>query len=190
MAAWTAEVYPAARSRADGARVRRAPGRQPHPGQTGRPVSQSNTVIYIIKENRTYDQVFGDLPQGNGDARLCLFPERVTPNHHQLAREFVLLDNFYADAEVSADGHEWSMGAYATDFLEKMWPMNYGHNRSGKFPYPAEGYFPIAAPAGGYLWDRAAAAGVSLPELRGICQLRPAARPAVPGAGQGPGRTH
>ena len=76
--------------------------------------------LYIIKENRTYDQVLGDLPQGNGDPKLCLFPERVTPNHHQLARDFVLLDNFYVESEVSADGHEWSMGAYATDFVEKM----------------------------------------------------------------------
>jgi len=57
----------------------------------------------------------------------------------QLAREFVLLDNFYVDAEVSADGHEWTMGAYATDFVEKMWPLSYGHNQSGKFPYPSEG---------------------------------------------------
>lgn len=118
-------------------------------------------VFYIIKENRTYDQVLGDMPQGNGDPKLCLFPEHIAPNHHKLARDFVLLDNFYADAEVSADGHEWSMGAYATDFVEKMWPFNYGHNRPKKFPYPAEGNFPIAAPAGGYLWDRAKAANVS-----------------------------
>jgi DNA-binding beta-propeller fold protein YncE len=117
--------------------------------------------IYVIKENRTYDQMLGDMPQGNGDPKLCLFPERVTPNMHRLAREFVLLDNFYVDAEVSADGHEWSMGAYATDFVEKMWPMDYGHNRTRKFPYPAEGEFPIASPAGGYLWDRAREAGVS-----------------------------
>jgi hypothetical protein len=118
-------------------------------------------VIYIIKENRTYDQVFGDLPQGNGDAKLCLFPDHVTPNHHKLARDFVLLDNFYAEAEVSADGHEWSMGAYASDFVEKTWPLNYGHNRPRKFPYPAEGNFPIAFPANGYLWDRAREAGVT-----------------------------
>ncbi|MDB6016766.1 MAG: hypothetical protein JWR19_1255 [Pedosphaera sp.] len=117
--------------------------------------------IYIIKENRTYDQVFGDMTQGNGDAKLCLFPEKVTPNHHKLAREFVLLDNFYADAEVSADGHEWSMGAYATDFVEKTWPLNYGHGKSKKYPYPSEGEFSIAAPAGGYIWDRAQEAGVS-----------------------------
>lgn len=117
--------------------------------------------FYIIKENRTYDQVLGDLPQGNGDTNLCLFPEEVSPNHHQLAREFVLLDNFYADAEVSADGHEWSMGAYASDFVEKLWPLEYGHNKHRKYPYPAEGIFSMATPAGGYLWDRAAEAGVS-----------------------------
>jgi len=117
--------------------------------------------IYIIKENRTYDQVLGDLPQGNGDTNLCLFGEEVTPNAHQLATDFVLLDNFYADAEVSADGHEWSMGAYASDFVEKLWPLQYGHNHSRKYPYPAEGIYPMATPAGGYLWDRAAEAGVS-----------------------------
>jgi DNA-binding beta-propeller fold protein YncE len=117
--------------------------------------------IYIIKENRTYDQVLGDMPEGNGDPTLCLFPERITPNHRKLAREFVLLDNFYVESEVSADGHEWTMGAYATDFVEKTWPFSYGHNKHKKYPYPAEGNFPIATPAGGYLWDRAREAGVS-----------------------------
>jgi YVTN family beta-propeller protein len=118
-------------------------------------------VIYIVKENRTYDQVLGDMPEGHGDPTLCLFPERVTPNHHALARQFVLLDNFYVESEVSADGHEWTMGAYATDFVERNWPLSYGHNRRNKFPYPSEGNFAAARPAGGYLWDRAAAAGVS-----------------------------
>ncbi|MFM8891609.1 MAG: bifunctional YncE family protein/alkaline phosphatase family protein [Planctomycetia bacterium] len=118
-------------------------------------------VIYVIKENRTYDQVLGDMPEGHGDPTLCLFPERVTPNHHALAREFVLLDNFYVESEVSADGHEWTMGAYATDFVERNWPLSYGHNRRNKFPYPSEGSFTAARPAGGYLWDRAIAAGVS-----------------------------
>jgi DNA-binding beta-propeller fold protein YncE len=132
----------------------------PVPMRVGEP-SPIKYCIYVIKENRTYDQMLGDLARGNGDPALCLFPERVTPNHHQLAREFVLLDNFYVEAEVSADGHEWSMGAYATDFVEKSWPLSYGHNKSGKFPYPSEGRFGIAAPAGGYLWDRAAEAGVS-----------------------------
>jgi len=117
-------------------------------------------VIYIIKENRTYDQVLGDLPQGNGDPALCLFPENITPNEHALAREFVLLDNFYANAEVSASGHEWSTAGYASEFVEKVWPINYGH-RNTKFVYPGEGSFLAAVPANGYLWDRAAASGVS-----------------------------
>jgi hypothetical protein len=90
-----------------------------------------------------------------------LFGETVTPNHHALARQFVLLDNFYVESEVSADGHEWTMGAYATDFVEKSWPLTYGHNKHKKYTYPAEGNFPIATPAGGYLWDRAREAGVT-----------------------------
>jgi Phosphoesterase family len=73
----------------------------------------------------------------------------------------VLLDNFYADAEVSPDGHEWSMGAYATDFVEKTWPLTYGHGRAKKLTYPAEGRYPLANPVNGYLWDRAQQAGVS-----------------------------
>ncbi len=132
----------------------------PVPVRPGLP-SPIKYCIYVIKENRTYDQVLGDMPEGNGDAELCLFPEKVTPNHHKLAREFVLLDNFYVDAEVSADGHEWSMGAYATDFVQKGWRFDYGHNQTGKFPYPGEGSFPVAFPANGYLWDRALQAGVS-----------------------------
>ncbi|HYV33039.1 MAG TPA: beta-propeller fold lactonase family protein, partial [Candidatus Binatia bacterium] len=132
----------------------------PIPIRIGGP-SPIKYCLYVIKENRTYDQVLGDLPQGNGDPALCLFPERITPNHHQIARDFVLLDNFYVEGEVSADGHEWTMGAYATDFVEKTWPLTYGHNKHKKFPYPAEGNFDIAAPAGGYLWDRARQAGVS-----------------------------
>ncbi len=132
----------------------------PIPRKIGDP-SPIKYVFYVIKENRTYDQVLGDMPEGNGDPTICLFGEKVTPNHHALAREFVLLDNFYVESEVSADGHEWTMGAYATDFVEKMWPLSYGHNQHKKFMYPAEGNFPIAVPAGGYLWDRAREAGVS-----------------------------
>src|SRR5207244_11553139 len=134
--------------------------RSPILAKSGLP-SAIKYCFYIIKENRTYDQVFGDMPQGNGDPKLCLFPERVSPNHHKLAHDFVLLANFYVESGVSADGHEWTMGAYATDFVEKMWPLNYGHNRPAKVPYPAEGKFSIASPAGGYLWDRAREAGVS-----------------------------
>ncbi|HVY70392.1 MAG TPA: beta-propeller fold lactonase family protein [Verrucomicrobiae bacterium] len=136
------------------------PAGHPIPLKPGDP-SPIKYCLYVIKENRTYDQVFGDMPEGNGDPSLCLFPERVTPNHHKLAREFTLLDNFYVESEVSADGHEWTMGAYATDFTEKMWPLSYGHNTHKKYPYPSEGNFPIATPAGGYLWDRAREAGVS-----------------------------
>jgi DNA-binding beta-propeller fold protein YncE len=133
---------------------------RPVPERSGEP-SVFKHVLYIIKENRTYDQVLGDVKGGNGDPGLCLFPEKITPNQHALARDFVLLDNFYVESEVSADGHEWTMGAYATDFVEKNWPLSYGHNKSGKYAYPSEGGFPIARPAGGYLWDRAAQSGVS-----------------------------
>jgi DNA-binding beta-propeller fold protein YncE len=136
------------------------PAGNPIPAEIGG-ASPLRHVIYIVRENRTYDQVLGDLPEGNGDAHLCLFPENVTPNAHALAREFVLLDNFYADGEVSADGHEWTMAGYATDFVEKTWPLNYGHNAGKKFDYPSEGRYPIAYPANGYLWNRAAEAGVS-----------------------------
>ena len=160
LVAYTAQAYRGSPLKRDGSVTAPRPADNPIPLQPGKS-SPIKYCIYIIKENRTYDQVLGDLPQGNGDPKLCLFPERVTPNLHQIARQFVLLDNFYADAEVSADGHEWSMGAYATDFVEKMWPLNYGHNRTKKFPFPAEGFFSVAFPASGYLWDRAREAGVS-----------------------------
>ncbi len=108
-------------------------------------------VFYVIKENRTYDQVLGDIKKGNGDTSLCLFGEKITPNQHKLVNDFVLLDNFYVDAEVSADGHNWSMGAYATDYLEKTWPTNYG-GRGGK--YDAEGNRAIANNKAGFIWDQ------------------------------------
>lgn len=107
-------------------------------------------VFYIIKENRTYDQVLGDMKEGNGDPSLTLFGEKYTPNLHAIAREFVLLDNFYCDAEVSADGHNWSMGAYATDYLEKTWPTSYG-DRGGH--YDSEGNRAIANNKDGFIWD-------------------------------------
>jgi DNA-binding beta-propeller fold protein YncE len=130
----------------------------PIPAKVGDP-SPITHCVYIIKENRTYDQVFGDLPEGNGEPSLCLFPQSVTPNHHALAREYVVLDNLYVDGEVSADGHEWTMGAYASDFVERTWPLGYRGDR--RVPYPAEGHYAIARPGGGYLWDRAAEKGVS-----------------------------
>ncbi|WP_426670830.1 bifunctional YncE family protein/alkaline phosphatase family protein [Mucilaginibacter sp. McL0603] len=115
-------------------------------------------VFYIIKENRTYDQVLGDMPQGNGDTSLCIFGQHVTPNHHGIASEFVLLDNFYVDAEVSADGHNWSTAAYATDFIEKTWPTSYG-SRGGN--YDSEGTRKAGDPRDGYIWDYCKRAGVS-----------------------------
>ncbi len=160
LAAYTAQAYRCSPLRPDsGISAVRSPN-NPIPSKPGQP-GPIKYCLYIIKENRTYDQVLGDMEEGNGDSSLCLFPESITPNHHKLAREFVLLDNFYVESEVSADGHEWTMGAYATDFVEKMWPLSYGHNRPTKFPYPSEGNFPIASPARGYLWDRAREAGVS-----------------------------
>jgi DNA-binding beta-propeller fold protein YncE len=136
----------------------------PIPRKVGDP-SPIKYCLYIVKENRTYDQVFGDLaagpnPRGEGAPELCLFPRDVTPNHHKLAEEFVLLDNFYVDGEVSADGHEWTMGAYASDFVEKVWPLSY---RGGKiFGYPSEGGKDlIARGSGGYLWDKCAEAKVT-----------------------------
>jgi DNA-binding beta-propeller fold protein YncE len=116
-------------------------------------------VIYIVKENRTYDQVLGDMKEGNGDPRLLLFGENVTPNHHKLAREFVLLDNFYVSADVSADGHNWSTAAIASDYVQKFWPNSYAGRR--RF-YDYEGQEPTAAPPAGYIWTQAAFAGVSI----------------------------
>jgi YVTN family beta-propeller protein len=134
-------------------------------GEAGNPIpmkvgdsSPIKYVFYVIKENRTYDQVLGDMREGNGDTSLVLFGERVTPNQHALAREFVLLDNFYVDAEVSMDGHSWSMGGYANDYLEKNWVTSYG-GRGGS--YDGEGNRAIANNKGGYIWDHCQRAGVS-----------------------------
>lgn len=141
--------------------TRERPEGSPIPASVGGE-SPIKHCIYVIKENRTYDQVFGDMKEGNGDPTLCLFGETVTPNLHALAREFVLLDNFYVESEVSADGHEWSMAAYATDFVERTWPLNYRKQpKQAEIRYPAEGEYEIATPAGGYIWDRCAAAGVT-----------------------------
>jgi YVTN family beta-propeller protein len=134
-------------------------------GEPGNPIpmkmgekSPIKYVFYVVKENRTYDQVLADMPGGNGDTSLLLFGERITPNQHKLAGEFVLLDNFYVDGEVSADGHNWSLGAYATDFLEKNWPTNYG-GRGGS--YNAEGTREVANNKGGFIWDHCKKAGVT-----------------------------
>lgn len=134
-------------------------------GEVGNPIpmkvgdaSPIKYVFYIIKENRTYDQVLGDMPGGNGDTSLVLFGKNITPNQHKLASEFVLLDNFYVDGEVSADGHNWSLAANANDYLEKTWPTDYG-GRGGS--YDAEGNREVANPDRGFIWDYCKRAGIS-----------------------------
>jgi YVTN family beta-propeller protein len=121
--------------------------------RSGRVVSPIQHVFYIIKENRSYDQLLGDLPLGNGDSSLCLFGRKVTPNQHALANEFVLLDNTYCDSDGSADGHNWGMGAYATDYVIKGQPSNR--------IYDFEGGNPLAYPRVGYLWDLCRRQGIS-----------------------------
>ena len=125
---------------------RDAPPR-PVPERHGEP-SPIKHVIYIIKENRTYDQVFGDVKEGNGDPALVMFGREVTPNQHALAREFVLLDNYYCAGVLSADGHAWATEAYATDYLERHFG---GFIRS----YPFDGDDPLAYASSGFLWDNA-----------------------------------
>src|SRR5262249_55811551 len=126
-------------------------------------------VIYIIKENRTYDQVFGDLGAGDGDASLAMYGEEITPNQHKLARQFGVLDNFYDSGDVSGDGHVWSNSASISDYIEKTWPIAY---RSKEHTYDSEGELlggisaddglPDAGePTGGYLWKNFASHGIS-----------------------------
>jgi YVTN family beta-propeller protein len=115
-------------------------------------------VVYVIRENRTYDQVLGDDGRGNGDPALTIFGDSVTPNAHALARRFVLFDNFYVDGDVSADGHLWTDAAYASDYNEKTWPANYSRRR----PYDFNAGLPANDPLAGYLWDAARRAGLTV----------------------------
>jgi YVTN family beta-propeller protein len=150
---WTKQVYLNTPYRAE--LLQRAhPPKEPTvvPDQVG-VGSKIKHVIYIIKENRTYDQVLGDMPKGNGDARLAIFGQEVTPNHHAIAAEWVLLDNLYCDGEVSVDGHSWSNSAYATDFNEKMWPPRYGGHSQNSI---SNAYRPKLN-----LWDLAAQKGLT-----------------------------
>jgi len=118
-------------------------------------------VLYIIKENRTYDQVLGDFkdsrgrPAGNGDPKLVMYGENVTPNQHQLVRDYVLLDNFYCNGEVSVDGHDWCDAAMVTDFKQRSWIMSYSMH--GTLPGNEE----MSVPVAGYLWDHCRRNGLS-----------------------------
>jgi YVTN family beta-propeller protein len=119
----------------------------PVPQRHGEP-SVFKHVLYVIKENRTYDQVLGDMKEGNGEPKLCIFGEEVTPNHHALARQFTLFDNFYCSGVLSADGHTWVNEAYVSDYLEKSFGT---FTRS----YPDDGSDHLAYVPTGFLWDNA-----------------------------------
>ncbi|MCX6561014.1 MAG: beta-propeller fold lactonase family protein, partial [Candidatus Aminicenantes bacterium] len=138
----------------------------PRPGQAARPVPERigepsvfKHVVYVVKENRAYDQVLGDIPSGNGDPALTIFGERITPNQHKMATEFVLLDNTYCNGILSADGHQWSMSAFSTDYMERSfsgWPRSYPDGM-GEDEADALAYAPT-----GFLWDNAVKHGKTL----------------------------
>jgi len=135
----------------------------PRPGQPPRPVPERTGepslfkhVVYIIKENRTYDQVLGDVKEGNGDPSLCIFGERVTPNQHKMAREFVLLDNTYCSGILSADGHQWADTGITTDYMEKSFA---GFPRSYPDGMLDEDVDALAYSPAGFIWDNVLAHG-------------------------------
>jgi hypothetical protein len=137
-------------------------------------------VVYVMKENRTYDQILGDMSEGNGDPELALFGEHVTPNEHALARQFGLFDNFYVNGDVSADGQLWTMGAQATDFIDQIWPSTYsGHiGLRGDiwdliYGKDASDDQPIGVPAAGFLWGAAHRANITYRDYGIWCQPDP-----------------
>jgi len=138
-------------------------------GSPVRPNGPIKHVLYIVKENRTCDQVLGDMKEGNGDASLVMFGEKVTPNLHKLAHEFVLLDNFYVNSDVSADGHNWATAAIAPDYTQRMWPNSYAQRRK---TYDYEGQEPANQPPAGYIWTAAQQAGVSMRNYGYFVDLR------------------
>src|SRR3989454_7162010 len=147
LASYTKEVY--ALSPYSNARLRGAADRP----RVRPPIRH---VVYIIRENRTYDQVFGDVRQGNGDRSLAIFNDSITSNAHAIARRWVLFDNFYVDGEVSADGHEWTDRAFAGDYTEKTWPQNYSKRRVWDLRDGED----LVNPGGAYLWDAARRQGL------------------------------
>jgi DNA-binding beta-propeller fold protein YncE len=156
------------------------PAGNPVPAKPGDP-SPIKHVIYVVKENRTYDQVFGDLKEGNGEPSLVMFGPDASANHRKLAREFTLLDNFYVSGDVSADGHQWSAAAIAPDYTQKLWPNMYA-GRGGQFSLywgrPPQGESEIATlPAGGYLWTKAFEAGRTVRNYGWFVKNTPVAAP-------------
>jgi hypothetical protein len=146
------------------ARVARANGWD-RPARTTPRYPPFQHVIYVIKENRTYDQVLGDLTQADGDTSLLFFPRPVSPNQHALAERFGIFDRFFVNAEVSADGHNWSTAAYASDYVEKTVESNYsGRGRSYDYEGTNRGEVPdddVNEPASGYLWNLAERKGIT-----------------------------
>jgi YVTN family beta-propeller protein len=162
----------------------------PRPDQPARPVPERvgepsvfKHVIYIIKENRTYDQVLGDVPQGNGDPSLCVFGEHITPNQHKLVRDFVLLDNTYCSGILSADGHQWTDSALANDYMERSFA---GFPRSYPFGGTDDSVDALAYSSGGFIWDNVIAHGKTLRDYGEFAiakaRWRDASRHRAPGA--------
>ncbi len=146
------------------ARPDRSPA--PVPERVGEP-SIFKHVIYVIKENRTYDQVLGDVKTGNGDESLCIYGERVTPNQHKLVNEFTLLDNTYCSGILSADGHNWADSGIATDYVEREfagWARSYPCGGFGETGADALAYSPA-----GFIWDNALAHGKSVHDFGEFC---------------------
>ena len=129
----------------------------PDEGRRGSPIKH---VLFIMKENRTYDQVFGDLKQGNGDPSLTLFGRDVTPNQHALAEQFVLLDNLYCSGEVSQDGQPWTTSAYATEFTQRAWTLSYSKHGS------VDTGGGIAEQSTPYIWELAPQHGLKVDDVR------------------------
>ena len=158
LAAYTRQVEEDNLVRSDGGKFEFASGKNP-----------IRHVIYVLKENRTYDQILGDLPVGDGDPSLTMYGKDVTPNEHKLALQFGVLDNFYDSGEVSGDGHVWSTAAATSDYNEKTWPIAYrGKERTYDFGGSVAGEFPLEQgipdvddPGTGFLWDNLAKKGLS-----------------------------
>jgi hypothetical protein len=142
----------------------------PPPGTPLRPDGPIKHVFYIVRENRTYDQVLGDDPRGDGDPRYALFGAHVTPNVHALVQRFPLLDHVYADSEASIDGHYWAAAGDVSDYVHRTWRQNYAGRQ-----YPSDAwFFQIAFPQTGFLFDRADQQGVSWMNLgEGVAHLAP-----------------
>jgi YVTN family beta-propeller protein len=135
---------------------------KPMPERIGEP-SVFKHVLYIIKENRTYDQILGDMPEGNGNASLCIYGDSITPNQHNLARKFLLLDNYYASGKCSAEGHQWTDAGMVTDYVEKnvrSWFRSYPHVQEDALVYDSNGF----------IWNNAADHGKTVRIYGEACQ--------------------